>query len=207
MVRVKVCGMTETKNLQEIVKRAVDAVGFILAESERQISLKKAEKLAAKLPPFVSSVGVVKNPDADRLRKIDSAGIFDFIQLHGREAPELLEEISCRTIKAISISRPEDVKRASKYRAADYLLFDSRVGSRRGGTGEKFNWNYLDGLKLDNPYILAGGLGPENIAEAVRQVSPSAVDLNSGIEVKEGVKDPEKLDQTLTELPGAKRVK
>lgn len=204
MSKVKVCGMTERKNLKEIVKKPIDAVGFILAASRRQVSLKKAEKLVAELPPFVSSVGVVQNPDLAGLREIETAGLFDFIQFHGQEPPDMLNEISFRTIKAISVSKPEDLNQVQKYSAADYFLFDSRVGARRGGTGKKFDWSYLDSFSRDNPFILAGGLGPENIAEAIRQVEPAAVDLNSKIEVKPGLKDPEKLEDTLAKKKGVK---
>ncbi len=200
MTRVKVCGMTDRKNLKTIVNKSIDAVGFILTASKRQVSLGKAEKLISELPPFVSSVGVVQNPDLTRLQEIEAAGLFDYLQFHGQESAKMVNNTSCRAIKAISVSRPEDLKQVQKYSEVHYLLFDRRVGDRRGGTGERFNWAYLDRLNFDIPVILAGGLGPENIAEAIKQVKPAGVDLNSGIEVEPGLKDPEKLEQTLAEL-------
>ncbi|SDL32616.1 phosphoribosylanthranilate isomerase [Halarsenatibacter silvermanii] len=200
MIRVKVCGMIESKNLQKIASMGVDAVGFILAESERQVTLEQAEKLSRDLPPFISRVGVVLNPSHGQLKKIDASNQFDCIQFHGQENPEMLASVSTRTIKAISIENQEDLKDVEKYSEADYLLFDSRNGSRRGGTGEKFNWDYLDSIDPPAPIILAGGLGPDNIIEGISRVKPAAVDLNSRLERKPGIKDPEILQEVLVRL-------
>ncbi|MFW6238789.1 MAG: phosphoribosylanthranilate isomerase, partial [Halanaerobiales bacterium] len=104
-------------------------------------------------------------------------------------------------IKAISISTPADLKQVEKYRnCVDYFLFDTKVDDRRGGTGEVFNWDYLQDINPGSPIILAGGLGPDNIKTALEQVKPAAVDLNSRLESEPGVKDLRLMEETVGKI-------
>lgn len=193
-VRVKLCGLTRRQDAEDAVALGVDALGFILAPSKRRVSLEQAAELAAGLPPFVARVGVVVDPEADELRRIADSGVFDWLQFCGDEAPELLARVPVRRIKAVGIAAPKDVDKASRYdTAADALLFDTKKDGRTGGTGTAFDWSCLLRRTSLRPFILAGGLSPENLADALARVAPFAVDLNSGVEHEPGVKDRAKL--------------
>lgn len=190
MTQVKICGMTRRKDIQKAVELRVDALGFILAESPRRVSLKQVKKLTGDLPPFIDQVGVVVDPDSDFLKRILEAQLFDCLQFHGREDPEILATCPIKTIKAVSISGRKDLKAVGKYRNhTDYFLFDTRADGKKGGTGKVFNWDYLKEIDSDVPFILAGGLGPENVVSAIREVNPAAVDLNSRLENAPGKKN------------------
>ncbi len=185
---VKVCGMSRREDVVFAVNIGVDALGFILAESPRQVSLEKVKKLCQGLPPFINRVAVVVNPEPKEVEKIEKSGLFDYIQFHGSEEPELLANTVLKTVKAISIASSKDLKEVEKYReSADYLLFDTKIGSQKGGTGQRFDWSLIEDLEL--PYILAGGLGAENIEEALKKLNPAAVDINSKVENEPGHKN------------------
>ncbi|MFW6386716.1 MAG: phosphoribosylanthranilate isomerase [Bacillota bacterium] len=190
MTQIKICGMTRRKDIEKAVELRVDALGFILAKSPRQVKLEQVAKLTTDIPPFVARVGVVVDPDSQLLERILASHLFDYLQFHGNEKPGILKSCPLMRIKAISISTPADLKQVEKYRnCVDYFLFDTKVDDRRGGTGEVFNWDYLQDINPGLPIILAGGLGPDNIKTALEQVKPAAVDLNSRLESEPGVKD------------------
>lgn len=182
------------------IELGVNALGFILAKSPRQVDLETVYKLTAGLPPFVSTVGVVVNPSEKKLNKIIDSGLFDYIQFHGGEDPDLIAELSIKSIKAISISTQEDLDQIEKYKDVDYLLFDTKTGSEKGGTGKSFDWSLIKNYELPKPYILAGGLGPDNILEALTKVKPAAIDLNSKVEISPGIKDRALLSKTIAEI-------
>lgn len=185
---IKICGITCKEDIVYAVNMGVDALGFILAESPRQLSLEKVKELVSGLPPFISRVAVVVNPEIDELAEIEESALFDYIQFHGSEQPEMIAGTTLKSIKAISISDKEDLYNLEKYKeCADYFLFDTKIGSQSGGTGESFDWSLISELKL--PYILAGGLGLDNIEEALKKLNPIAVDLNSKLENKAGKKN------------------
>lgn len=202
MPRVKVCGLTRKQDVRGAVELGVDALGFILAPSPRQISLKQVRELTTGLPPFVTRVGVVVEPPADRLREIEESRLFDYLQFHGREDPALFGELTLPVIKAIGIKDEQDLQQIEKYRDCDFLLFDTRSQDRQGGTGQAFNWELLTVLDLEKPYILAGGLGPENIEQALKVLNPAAVDLNSRLEQAPGHKDLKLLELTMNKMSG-----
>jgi len=196
--KIKICGMTRREDIEISVSLGVDALGFILAESPRQVSLTQARKLTASLPPFIARVAVVVNSDQSRLEEIIASRIFTAIQFHGSEDPSIFKDIPLQTIKAISISDQSDLKAVTKYQGqADYLLFDTKVGSQTGGTGQSFNWDLLKTKEINQNYILAGGLGPANIKAALDRLQPAAVDLNSCLETAPGRKDPELIRETV----------
>lgn len=200
MTRIKVCGMTRREDVETAVAFGVDALGFILAKSPRRVSLERVRELTGGLPPFVSTVAVVMNPTPDEVADVVASGLFSHIQFHGQEAPAMLSGLPVKTIKAFGIASAKDLERVAAYGAADTFLFDARVGEVSGGTGQTFDWSLLKCVAQDKPFILAGGLGPENVAEAVRACRPAAVDLNSRLESEPGKKDPERMRQAVRRI-------
>ncbi|MFW6389634.1 MAG: phosphoribosylanthranilate isomerase [Halanaerobiales bacterium] len=189
-MQIKICGMTSKEDVMFCSKMGVNALGFILASSPRQITLKKVMEITQDIPPFIARVAVVVNSEVEELKKIESCGLFDYIQFHGDESPQIIRDCKLRTIKAISVSSKEDLKDIEKYKDADYYLFDTKVGSQVGGTGQSFKWSILDKVKINKPFILAGGLGPDNVEAALSSLPELAgVDLNSKLELAPGIKD------------------
>ncbi|TDO94760.1 phosphoribosylanthranilate isomerase [Halanaerobium saccharolyticum] len=200
---IKLCGMTRREDIVYAVNIGVDALGFILAKSPRQISLEKVRELTHNLPPFINRVAVVVNPEAEEVAEIEKSGLFDYIQFHGSEEPKLLASSVLKSIKAISIAGKKDMDEVKKYKgSADYLLFDTKIGSQTGGTGESFDWSLISELKL--PYILAGGLGPDNIEAALKKLNPLAVDLNSQVESEPGQKNRRLVKKTVEKIKSFK---
>lgn len=187
-LRIKVCGLTREGDVAAAVRQGVDALGFILAESPRRVSLERVRQLTVGLPPFTTVIGVVVNPAAEELREIVASRLFDGVQFSGDEPPELLRDFPLRTIKAFGIRDAADVEAALRYEGADVVLFDAGSPGARGGTGRPFDWGLLR-RRPRGPFLLAGGLGPKNVAEAVWAVRPWGVDLNSRVERSPGEKD------------------
>ncbi|MFW5998314.1 MAG: phosphoribosylanthranilate isomerase [Halanaerobiaceae bacterium] len=203
MISIKVCGITPKTNVNKLIDIGVDALGFILAESSRQISIKQAKYIINDIPPFISTVAVTVNPEPEQLNKIISSHLFDYIQFHGDEKCSLIKKSPLKNIKAVSISGKEDLKIIEKYKGKDYInffLFDNKSRSKKGGTGEVFDWTLIKNINIDKPFILAGGLGANNIKEAVQKVKPVAVDLNSCIEKEPGLKDIKLYKETLSHI-------
>lgn len=199
--RIKICGMTRKEDVDFAVSLGVDALGFILAESPRKIEVAEAVNLSEDLPPFISRVAVVVNPDQVLLDKIVESGVFDYIQFHGSEDISMLQSVPLKTIKAISISDSSDLREIEKYRSyADFLLFDTKIGSQTGGTGRAFDWSLLADLNLENKFILAGGLGPDNIELALKTLNPPAVDINSKIEISPGLKEHKLMEEVVSKI-------
>ena len=200
---IKLCGMTRREDIVYAVNMGVDALGFILAESPRQVSLEKVRELTQNLPPFINRAAVVVNPEPKEVAEIEKSGLFDYIQFHGSEQPELLQKTVLKTIKVISIAGREDLAEVEKYKeSADYLLFDTKIGSQSGGTGQSFDWSLINELEL--PYILAGGLGADNIEEALKKLNPVAVDINSQVENEPGKKNHRLVKKTMEKIKNRK---
>lgn len=188
--KVKICGMTNREDIFAAIKLNVDSLGFILAKSPREIDLYQAEKLITEIPPFIDRVAVVVNPEIHELDEIISSRLFTHIQFHGSEAPEMIKNIPLKTIKAIPIADELDLKKVDKYQDyVDNFLFDTKIESKTGGTGKSFDWSLLNKRVIGLDFILAGGLGPENIEEALKKLKPAAVDLNSQLEISPGKKN------------------
>ena len=187
--RIKICGMRRKEDIEAAGACRPDYVGFILSPGfRRSVTLQEAELLADLLAPGILKVGVFVNETVERVTA--AAGVLDQIQLHGTEDNAYIKELRELTakpvIQAFRIRSADDLKRAMKSEA-DYLLLDNGTG-----TGEAFDWSLI--REMDRPWILAGGLGPDNVAEAVRRFRPYAVDLSSGAET-DGWKDPVKMAQ------------
>lgn len=190
MIRIKVCGITNIEDAINISKAGVDALGFILAESPRKVGLSKILEISKELPPFVSRVAVVVNPNKEEIEKIERSRVFDYVQFHGSEDANTIKNCKLKTIKAIKIENKSSLEEISKYNDfVGYFLFDTKIGEKTGGTGHTFNWEILKETDIKKPFILAGGLGSENVVEAIKTIKPNAVDLNSKVELYPGKKD------------------
>ena len=196
-VRVKICGLTNLDDARAAIEAGADALGFIFfSGSPRYITPAAAARIIAQLPPFVSKVGVfVNEPIAPLLEVANSVGI-DTIQLHGTETPNYCENLPGNRLKVIKAFRIKD--QSSLLPLRDFhtsaFLLDSFVPGQLGGTGAKFNWDLaIQASAFGTPIILAGGLIPENIRDAVSKVAPYGVDVSSGVESSPGKKDHSKL--------------
>jgi len=195
MTRIKICGLTRREDALAAAELGVDALGVILVpESPRYVSLERAREILKDLSPEICTVGVLRNPSPEFLEEVLESKVFSALQFHGEEPPEMLRAVPCLTLKALGIASAEDLEKARIYEdATDFLLLDSRSGSRSGGTGKPFDWKLLKKFACSLPFLLAGGLKEENILEALETVNPWGVDLNSGAESAPGIKNREKM--------------
>ena len=192
-IKVKICGMTQLKDALFAVEQGVDAVGFIFyKKSPRAVTMKTVREIITKLPPLVDTVGVFVNESAERVNKISDYCGLDLVQLHGEESPAFCRKIHRRVIKAFRVKDLQSIKQLEKFPVSGFLL-DTFSDDLHGGTGKTFDWNLALPAKKMGPVILAGGLTPRNILQAVRQVSPYGVDVCSGVEKSPGIKDLEKV--------------
>lgn len=192
-VKVKVCGTTRLKDALLAVECGADAVGFIFyKKSPRCVTLKTAKEICSQLPPFVHRVGVFVNETAETINRIADRCGLDAVQLHGDESPAFCRKIKHRVIKAVRVKDSGSLKGLSRY-TVDGFLLDAFKEDQRGGTGKVFDWALAQRAKKYGPVIIAGGLNPRNVKEAIRQVRPYGVDVSSGVEQSPGKKDPKKL--------------
>jgi phosphoribosylanthranilate isomerase len=193
-VRIKICGIKRLEDARIAVSLGVDALGFIFTQkSPRSIVPANARAIIDTLPPFVARVGVFVDQTVEEIMAIvNSAGI-NVVQLHGSESPRMVEQIPLPVIKAFGVQSDFNLGRLDDYTASAFLL-DTWDSGSAGGTGKTFDWSIarhaVDNGKI---VILAGGLGPANLLEAIEEVRPYAVDLNSGVEVRPGEKNPHKM--------------
>lgn len=202
MVRVKICGITNLDDALAAVGTGADALGFVFHEkSPRNVSPQKAAAIIAQLPPFVQTVGLFVDADIERVNWVADFSGLDLIQLHGDEDSDYCTEIRRRVIKAFRVKEAASLAAIARYGVAGYLL-DAWSADAHGGTGRAFDWGLLRDLGRDRPIILAGGLNPGNVAEAVRQVNPYAVDVSSGVESSPGKKDADKVRKFIRAAKG-----
>ncbi|WP_338729469.1 phosphoribosylanthranilate isomerase [Haladaptatus sp. DJG-WS-42] len=199
MTRVKICGLTNEADLRAAVAVGADAVGFISdvpVETPREVSTTEARELAAATPPFVTSVLVTMADSVERVCTLIERVEPDAVQLHTMLSPSAVCEIRDQTNVTVIQRVEADDARVPEYAAvADALLVDSVDAAGAGGTGTTVDWSRTSELvaDIDAPVILAGGLSPDNVARAIDEVHPFAVDVASGVEKTGGVKDHEKL--------------
>ena len=192
-IKVKICGMTQLKDALFAVEQGVDAVGFIFyKKSPRAVTMKTVREIIKKLPPLVETVGVFVNESAERVNKMADYCGLDLVQLHGEESPAFCRKIHRRVIKAFRVKDLQSIKQLEKFPVSGFLL-DTFSDDLHGGTGKTFDWNLALPAKKIGPVILAGGLTPRNIRQAVRRVRPYGVDVCSGVEKSSGIKDLEKV--------------
>ena len=187
-VRIKICGVTRAEDALAAVRLGADALGFnFWPGSKRHVPPAVARAIIARLPPFVTPVGVFVNQSEGEMRAIAAESGIRIFQLHGDEPPELCARLPLPVVKAIPVDQVKTLSRLLSYEVSAFLLDTPSRGY--GGSGEPFDWSLAEGVSEVAPIILAGGLTPENVAAAVRAVRPYAVDVASGIESSPGVKD------------------
>ncbi|WP_374466906.1 phosphoribosylanthranilate isomerase [Ferrovibrio sp.] len=201
-VLAKICGLTDDAAVEAAVQHGADMLGFVFfPASPRNLSAEQAEALLREVPSGIDRVGVFVDPETDFLDRILAKARLDLLQLHGDETPERCRAISIYfglpIIKAIKVSSKADLKAAKAYEdAVDWLMFDAappKDATRPGGNAASFDWSIMQGAKFNRPWLLSGGLTPENLSLAVQQSGASAVDVSSGVESAPGKKDPARI--------------
>ena len=199
--RIKICGITRIEDGIEAVRLGVDAIGLVFYEkSPRHVSLQQAQDICEALPPFATVVSLFLNPAETQVQQVLDALPIDLLQFHGSETADFCRQFDRPYIKAIGMDGEHDCgELMAAYPDSRGFLLDSHKIGAAGGTGEAFNW-----LSIPEAYrqsiILAGGLNPDNIARAVREVRPFAVDLSSGVESSPGIKDAARMAQLIHEV-------
>jgi len=201
-VRVKICGIRRLEDALLAVRLGADALGFnFWPESRRYVSPSAVAAIVERLPPFVTSVGVFVNQPEAELRAVAAESGVRVLQLHGDEPPDLCARLPLPVVKAIAVDQVRTLSRLLSYEVSAFLLDTPSRGF--GGSGVPFDWSLAEGVSEVAPVILAGGLTPENVAEAIRAVRPYAVDVASGVESAPGEKDPAKLARFIAAARGA----
>lgn len=194
--KVKICGLTTPETMTAAIEAGADFVGLVFyPPSPRYVEIEVAAYLANYVPSHIQVCGLFIDPDDKNLSEVLENVRLDMIQLHGNEDTRRINEIRKLSgkpvIKAMGIKGPEDLALAQDYAAAaDWLLLDAPGG---GGTGTGFDWQILNGFQCPKPWMLAGGLTPENVGHAISTQHPDAVDVSSGVESSRGIKDAEKI--------------
>ncbi len=205
MIKIKICGITNLEDALAAADSGADALGFnFYRKSPRYIDPEKAAEIIAQLPPFMMPVGVFVNEREERIHEIQQLTCMQTIQLHGDESPEFCQRFGGRVIKAFQVKDKESIKHMAHYHVGAFLLDSYRDGVR-GGTGVAFDWHLAVVAKTFGKVILAGGLTPENVAEAVKLVQPYGVDVAGGVEKEKGIKDHAKIKKFITEVRRASR--
>lgn len=190
MIRVKICGLTRPEDVRAAVAAGADALGFVLAPSPRRISVPQARRLLAEVPPSVLTVGVFVDQPLPLLQYcLEELGL-DRLQFHGQESQAWQRKFpKHRVIRALRPAADAPLPVRDPAPAAGAYLVDALVPGARGGTGQKANWRYARRLqRFGKTLILSGGLTPENVGQAIRQVGPDMVDVSSGVERSPGIK-------------------
>lgn len=203
-VRSKICGITRVEDALAAVEAGADAIGFVFyPKSPRAVTVQQARAIIAALPPFISTVGLFVNASRCELNEMLDAVPLDLLQFHGDETPEQCEGYHRPFIKALRVQAGDDIAASCRlYSKASGILLDTFVSGVPGGTGETFDWALIpDGL--EKPIILAGGLTSANVAQAIAQVRPYAVDVSGGVEKSKGIKDHDKIRAFMSAVHGA----
>ena len=195
MTKVKICGFTEPNNARDAALAGVDAIGLVFYDkSPRNVDIHSAQKIIEALPPFINRVGLFVNANPSFIDEILCEVPLDTLQFHGDESVLDCAQYQMPFIKSLRVKPDTNVKEiAENFSSASTLLLDSFNPSSYGGTGESFDWS-LACVKISLPIILAGGLTVDNVADAIKQVNPYAVDASSGVESAPGVKDIDKIE-------------
>jgi phosphoribosylanthranilate isomerase len=191
-VRIKICGLTRDQDIHNAVVEGADALGFVLyAPSPRSVSAEQAAQLIQKVPAFVTTVALFVNESVEEVERALKICPFDLLQFHGDESPEYCRQFNRPYMKAIRVRSADDIHNAvQQYPDAKALLLDAYVENLPGGTGQAFDWRLIPQLTI--PWVLAGGLNADNVADAIKQVQPFAVDISGGVEASKGIKDGQK---------------
>lgn len=213
MVKVKICGITNWADARRAIEGGADLLGFnFVATSPRYVTPAKARRMVRKLPREISAVGVFQNESEAKMLEIARSVGLDQLQLHGEETPAMVERLRGKlgvaksVIKALRVRKPfrprQFTLQLAAYKRADAILLDGYSRKARGGTGKTFDWQIARRAGRHRRIFLAGGLTPENVAEAIRTARPYGVDVCSGVESRPGKKDPAKLRGLLRAVRG-----
>ncbi|MFH1138420.1 MAG: phosphoribosylanthranilate isomerase [Pseudomonadota bacterium] len=194
MTRVKICGLTNREDALAAAAFGADALGAVFAPGPRRVEPGQAREIFADLPPLVLKVGVFVNEQIETIREIKACCGLDAIQLSGDEGEDYVEALGGRVFKAFKMRPDFPAPPVASFARAAWLL-DAYAPGRAGGTGLAFDWRLAVGPARQRPIILAGGLNPDNVREAVKTVRPYAVDVSSGVESKPGRKDHDKIER------------
>ena len=199
--RVKICGITRQEDASSAIDLGVDSLGFMFHQpSSRYLELDQAVRIRQNLPPFVVATAVFLDESAEWVAQVVQRFRPDCLQFHGSETPEFCGEWGLPFIKAVPMASTGDPRDyAAAYPQAQGFLLDSNAAGLLGGSGDTFDWSKIPAA-FDFPLILAGGINAANVAEAIRQVKPWAVDVSSGVEISRGIKDRDLIRQLMTEV-------
>jgi phosphoribosylanthranilate isomerase len=199
---VKICGITRLSDARHAVACGADALGFVFwPKSPRHIAPERAAEIIAALPASVTTVGVFVNESVDGIRTIVERTGIAAVQLHGDETPDFASALGWPVWRAFTVERAEAMSGA--WPSATTVLVDAADPVRRGGTGVRVDWGRAAGIAREHRIVLAGGLTPENVAEAIETVRPYGVDVSSGVEDSPGVKNVDKIERFLTSARSA----
>lgn len=201
MTRIKICGITRIEDALEAVRRDADALGLVFYErSPRAVGVETACRLVKSVPPFISIVGLFVNATAEFVRGVTEQVPLNLLQFHGEESGDFCAQFDLPYIKAIRVRQGVDlIQCASEFSRSKGLLLDAHVEGMHGGTGATFDWKLIPRM-LPLPVILSGGLHADNVAGAIEQVRPYAVDVSSGVEAAKGIKDAAKIAAFVNEV-------
>jgi phosphoribosylanthranilate isomerase len=199
--RVKICGITRPEDALAAVKHGADAIGLVFyAPSPRNVSIEQAEQIVAALPPYVSAVGLFVNAAPMEIESVLKRVRLDCLQFHGDETPTECAQINMPYYKAVRVKTDTNLLQyEADYHQAKALLLDAYSEQAFGGTGQVFDWHLIP-KNLSLPVVLAGGLTAENVANAIMQVKPYAVDVSGGVEMSKGIKDEAKIASFMREV-------
>ncbi|WP_163834487.1 phosphoribosylanthranilate isomerase [Spartinivicinus ruber] len=200
-VRVKICGITQVADALAAANAGADAIGLVFYEqSPRAVTIQQALEITNHLLPFITVVGLFVNASAEYVQQVLTEVPLGLLQFHGDESESFCQQFNKPYIKALRVREEMDINRIiGQYKSAVGILLDSYRPGIPGGTGETFNWQCIP-AHPSKPIILAGGLSADNVATAIRQVKPFAVDVSGGVEQQKGVKDPAKINAFIREV-------
>ena len=204
-MKVKICGITTVEDALLAVQQGAWAIGYVFEpKSTRYVDPKTAGKISKALPASIEKIGVFVNEAAERVNEISAKAGLTMAQLHGEETPQDAKGINIPIIKAIRLQNEAQIDDLKNWDQAKYILIDSYVEGQRGGTGKVANWPLAMQMSQKHDVILAGGLTPENLEEAIQKVRPIAVDISSGVEAETGRKSATKIKQVFTNINNLK---
>jgi len=198
--RVKICGITRRQDAEFSVEMGADALGLVFyAPSPRAVTIAQAQDIITGLPPFISIVALFVDAEPEEVTACLEALPIGLLQFHGNESPEYCEQFNHPYMKALRMREGIDLQsEVSRYSSASAILVDSYQAGVPGGTGQVFDWSMI--TDFNKPLVLAGGLDAANVAKAIKQVKPYAVDVSGGVEQAKGIKDNLKISDFMQEV-------
>ena len=201
---IKICGLTDPENAIGCANLGADAIGLVFFDkSPRNVSIQKAVRISNALPDHILTIGVFVDASYEAIMEKVNQCALKGVQLHGNEPPELVDRLlekNLLVIKALFATKEPFLTQASKYKNASFFLIEYGKGSLPGGNAESWNYEQALQLKTKTPVILAGGLHPDNICQAIKTARPAGIDVSSGVEKSHGIKDLNKVESFITRI-------